>query len=95
MRFAVCAGGGGSKKRGGTKGPSETTRVVETMMKQGHNPILVFSFSKRDCEARALQLSKMDFNDEDEKGYASWRTLPSTPACTVTLFGRCVSPLVC
>ena len=30
-------------------------------------PVIVFSFSKKECEAYALQMSKLDFNSEDEK----------------------------
>jgi ATP-dependent RNA helicase DOB1 len=34
---------------------------------KNYHPVIVFSFSKRECENNALQLSKMDFNSEDEK----------------------------
>jgi ATP-dependent RNA helicase DOB1 len=34
---------------------------------KNYHPVIVFSFSKRTCENNALQLSKMDFNSEDEK----------------------------
>lgn len=36
------------------------------MMKNYH-PVIVFSFSKKECEANALQMSKLDFNDSSEK----------------------------
>lgn len=58
---------GGGKKKGGAKDKKEIMTVISTMMKRNLNPILVFSFSKRDCESHALALSKLDFNDEDEK----------------------------
>ena len=31
------------------------------------DPCIVFSFSKRDCEAYAMALKTLDFNNEDEK----------------------------
>lgn len=36
-------------------------------MIKNYHPVIVFSFSKRECESNALQLSKMDFNDDNEK----------------------------
>lgn len=37
------------------------------IMKKNYHPVIVFAFSKRGCESNALQLSKLDFNDEAEK----------------------------
>ena len=34
---------------------------------KNYHPVIVFSFSKRECESNALQLSKIDFNTSDEK----------------------------
>jgi ATP-dependent RNA helicase DOB1 len=36
-------------------------------MDQQLDPCIVFSFSKKDCETYALQMSRLDFNDEEEK----------------------------
>ena len=36
-------------------------------MDQELDPCIVFSFSKKDCEAYALQMSRLDFNAEQEK----------------------------
>ena len=36
-------------------------------MVKNYHPVIVFSFSKRECEANALQLSKLDFNNDQEK----------------------------
>lgn len=33
---------------------------------KNYQPVIVFSFSKRECEGNALQISKLDFNDETE-----------------------------
>jgi ATP-dependent RNA helicase DOB1 len=36
-------------------------------MERNYHPVIIFSFSKRECEALALQMSKLDFNTADEK----------------------------
>lgn len=36
-------------------------------MDQQLDPCIVFSFSKKDCEAYALQMARLDFNDDEEK----------------------------
>jgi ATP-dependent RNA helicase DOB1 len=37
------------------------------IMLKNYNPVIVFAFSKRDCEALALTLSKFEFNSTDEQ----------------------------
>lgn len=37
-------------------------QVVKMIMEKALQPVIVFSFSRRDCEAYALQMSKLDFN---------------------------------
>ena len=37
------------------------------IMDRRYDPCLIFCFSKRDCEANALQMSKLDLNNDDEK----------------------------
>jgi ATP-dependent RNA helicase DOB1 len=62
--------GRGKDKRlnkGGNKGPSDIYKIVRMIIKKQYNPVIVFSFSKRDCEAYALQMSTMVFNDDSEK----------------------------
>ena len=36
-------------------------------MERNLDPVIVFSFSKRDCETYALLMAKMDFTNADEK----------------------------
>jgi ATP-dependent RNA helicase DOB1 len=36
------------------------------ILAKAYNPVIVFSFSKRDCEALALQMVKLEFNTSDE-----------------------------
>ncbi|OLL22909.1 ATP-dependent RNA helicase mtr4 [Neolecta irregularis DAH-3] len=43
--------------KGGTKGPSDIYKIVKMIMSKNHSPVIVFSFSKRECEALALQMS--------------------------------------
>jgi ATP-dependent RNA helicase DOB1 len=41
------------------------------IMLKSLNPVIVFSFSKRECEEGALQMSKLAFNDDSEKEMVS------------------------
>ncbi|XP_072515803.1 exosome RNA helicase MTR4 [Salminus brasiliensis] len=54
-------------RRGGTKGPSNVFKIVKMIMERNFQPVIIFSFSKKECEAYALQVSKLDFNTDDEK----------------------------
>ncbi|ESN92780.1 hypothetical protein HELRODRAFT_96072 [Helobdella robusta] len=55
-------------RKGGIKGcESNCFKIVKMIMNKNFAPIIIFSFSKKDCEAYALQLSKLDFNDDHEK----------------------------
>ena len=59
---------GNRGRRGGMKGnDSNCLKVVRTIMERDLAPVIVFSFSKKDCEAYALQMSKLDFNTNEEK----------------------------
>ncbi|KAH0566228.1 ATP-dependent RNA helicase mtr4 [Trichoglossum hirsutum] len=53
--------------KGGTKGYSDIYKIVKMIMMKNYNPVIVFSFSKRECEAYALQMSALAFNDDTEK----------------------------
>ncbi|KAK9356228.1 rRNA-processing arch domain-containing protein [Lipomyces doorenjongii] len=62
------------KKKGKSmkdKGPSDIYKIVKMIMTKNYNPVIVFSFSKRECEALALQMSKLDFNEDEEKDMIS------------------------
>ena len=41
--------------------------IVKMIMERSLQPVIVFSFSKKDCESHALQMSKLDFNTSEEK----------------------------
>lgn len=58
----------GSKGKGGAaKGSSDCFKIVKMIMERNFAPVIIFSFSKKECEAYALQMSKLDFNIADEK----------------------------
>ena len=66
--------GRGKDKRfnkGGNKGPSDIYKIIKMIMQRNFNPVIVFSFSKRECEAYALQMSQLSFNNDDEKDMVS------------------------
>ncbi|KAH7061359.1 ATP-dependent RNA helicase DOB1 [Macrophomina phaseolina] len=67
--MAKRKGKGKDKKlnKGGQKGPSDIYKIVKMIMMKNYNPVIVFSFSKRECENLALQMSTLSFNDESEK----------------------------
>lgn len=53
-------------RRGGVanKDPTNTDifKVVKMIMERNFAPVIVFSFSKKDCELYAMQMTKLDFN---------------------------------
>ncbi|KAE8270083.1 hypothetical protein A4X09_0g2242 [Tilletia walkeri] len=62
------AGKKGQTRKGGKKEDSDIYKIIKMIMMKNYNPVIVFSFSKRECEALALQMSKLEFNMEEEKG---------------------------
>ena len=67
--MAKRKGRGKDKKlnKGGNKGPSDIYKIVKMIMMKNYNPVIVFSFSKRECENLAISLSQLAFNDDSEK----------------------------
>jgi ATP-dependent RNA helicase DOB1 len=51
------------KKGGGQGESSDIYKIVKMIMERNFQPVIVFSFSRRDCEALAIQMAKMDLND--------------------------------
>lgn len=54
-------------KKGGMKEGSNIFKIVKMIMERSFAPVIVFSFSKKECEAYALQMAKLDFNTPEEK----------------------------
>lgn len=46
---------------------SDIFKIAKMIMQRQYDPVIVFSFSKRDCEILAMQMAKLDLNVEDEK----------------------------
>jgi ATP-dependent RNA helicase DOB1 len=59
----------GAKKGGGQF--ADLHRIVKLIMERNLNPVIVFSFSKKDCEKFALALNKEDYTDDIEKDLIS------------------------
>ncbi|EFX06209.1 ATP-dependent RNA helicase dob1 [Grosmannia clavigera kw1407] len=56
--------GGGS---GGNESSSDIYKIIRMIMKKNFHPVIVFNFSKRECEMLALKISGMNFNNESEQ----------------------------
>ncbi|KAK2149217.1 hypothetical protein LSH36_462g02035 [Paralvinella palmiformis] len=54
-------------RKGGFKGESNCLKIVKMIMERNLAPVIVFSFSRKDCEAYALQMNRLDFNTDAEK----------------------------
>ncbi|KAL6450497.1 MTR4 ATP-dependent RNA helicase DOB1 [Candida maltosa Xu316] len=58
----------GKTFKGGNKdGKSDIYKIVKMIYMKKYNPVIVFSFSKRECESLALKMSKLDFNTDEER----------------------------
>ncbi|KAF4589860.1 ATP-dependent RNA helicase DOB1 [Ophiocordyceps camponoti-floridani] len=42
-------------------------KIIKMTIKNNFNPVIVFNFSKRECEELAKKISGLDFNDDSEK----------------------------
>ncbi|XP_034239631.1 exosome RNA helicase MTR4 [Thrips palmi] len=56
-------------RRGGVKGGNDTScfKIVKMIMERNFAPVIIFSFSKKDCELYAMQMAKLDFNSLEDK----------------------------
>lgn len=61
------ARGGRGKNTGGSDAQSDIFRIVKMIMEKNMDPTIVFAFSKKECESLAMQVGKLDFNDDAEK----------------------------
>jgi ATP-dependent RNA helicase DOB1 len=72
--FMAKRKGKGKDKRtnkGGNKEGTDIYKIVKMIMVKSFNPVIVFSFSKRECENYALSMSQLAFNDDSEKAMVS------------------------
>uniref|UniRef100_A0A131XF32 Putative cytoplasmic exosomal rna helicase ski2 dead-box superfamily protein n=1 Tax=Hyalomma excavatum TaxID=257692 RepID=A0A131XF32_9ACAR len=54
-------------RKGGFKGESNCFKIVKMIMERDYAPVIVFSFSKKECEAYATQVAKLDLTTFREK----------------------------
>ncbi|CAM6102427.1 unnamed protein product [Calypogeia fissa] len=66
-RAARGKGGRGGGRGGGGDSKTDIYKIVKMIMERKFQPVIVFSFSRRECEQYALSMPKLDFNTEDEK----------------------------
>jgi len=55
------SGGGGG---GGNQQNSDLNKIVKLIMQRQLHPVIIFSFSKKDCEKYAIKLNTEDFNTD-------------------------------
>ena len=58
-------------------GASNVFKIVKMIMERNFQPVIIFSFSKKECEAYALQVSKLDFNGGESTFTSNHTTLRS------------------
>ncbi|KAL6191856.1 hypothetical protein ACLB2K_038245 [Fragaria x ananassa] len=60
---------GGRIAKGGSAGSggSDIFKIVKMIMEKKFQPVIIFSFSRRECEHHAMDMSKLDFNSQEEK----------------------------
>ncbi|RYO82920.1 hypothetical protein DL764_009531 [Monosporascus ibericus] len=54
-------------KGGKDESQADIQKIIKMIMSKNFNPVIVFNFSKRECEMMALSTSKFAFNDDSEK----------------------------
>ena len=66
---AKMKGKGKNKKinKGGPDEGNDMTKLIRMTIKKRLNPVIVFNFSKRECENMALAISSLCFNEDSEK----------------------------
>ena len=74
---SMALGNGGGAGASGGKKPNkggaaqalngDLFKIIKLGMERGLDPCIVFSFSKKDCEKYALQMARLDFNNDEEK----------------------------
>ncbi|KAF8056903.1 rRNA-processing arch domain-containing protein [Lyophyllum atratum] len=58
---------GKTRKGGEKKDQSDISKIIKMIMKKNYNPVIVFAFSKRECEGLALALAKSEYNSTEEQ----------------------------
>uniref|UniRef100_A0A336LNC0 CSON004141 protein n=1 Tax=Culicoides sonorensis TaxID=179676 RepID=A0A336LNC0_CULSO len=53
--------------KGNNSGDTNIYKIIKMIMERKYAPVIIFSFSKKDCELYAMALKKLDFNTPEEK----------------------------
>jgi len=56
-----------TQKRRGKASAGDLEKIVRMCSDRGYLPLIVFSFSRKECEANAVALKKLDVTDDQEK----------------------------
>ncbi len=69
---ALLSSGNARKRKRSSKGGKQDQmtglqRIIKLIMTRNLNPVIIFSFSKKDCEKYALALNQEDYTDDIEK----------------------------
>lgn len=56
-----------SQRRSARAQSNDLEKIVRMCSDRGYLPVIVFSFSRKECEANAVALKKMDVTDDEEK----------------------------
>ena len=75
---AADGGKGKGKGKGETKGATSNNqdgsgektdifKIARMLLERNYDPVIVFSFSKKECEKLALSMVSLDLTDKDEK----------------------------
>jgi ATP-dependent RNA helicase DOB1 len=62
-KMVKAKGKKGAKKKAG----GESFDLVQMLLRKRYDPVIVFSFSKKDCEEHGKKMAKLDCTDDDEK----------------------------
>lgn len=66
-KSANAKASGRISKGGNASGGSDIYKIVKMIMERKFQPVIVFSFSRREVEQHAMSMSKLDFNTQEEK----------------------------
>lgn len=58
-------------RKGGQKGGSDIYKIVKLILARSYQPVIVFSFSKKQCEFLAMHMQKLEMNSDTEKEMVS------------------------
>ncbi|KAI7752723.1 hypothetical protein M8C21_019630, partial [Ambrosia artemisiifolia] len=56
-----------AKAGNAASGGSDIYKIVKMIMERKFQPVIIFSFSRRECEQHAMSMTKLDFNTQEEK----------------------------